>query len=62
MFAFPIGSFLRKDGVSRDAYNSEMDEWLVRHITFLSIPLQNWMVVTLVLILIASLINLGEKR
>ena len=39
-----------------------MDDWLVRHITLLSIPFQNWMVVSLVLILIASLINLGEKR
>jgi hypothetical protein len=39
-----------------------MDDWLVRHSTLLSIPFQNWMVVTLVLILIASLINLGEKR
>jgi len=39
-----------------------MDDWLVRHITLLSIPFQNWMVVTLVLILIGSLINLGEKR
>jgi hypothetical protein len=39
-----------------------MDDWLVRHITLLSIPFQNWMVLTLVLILIASLINLGEKR
>jgi hypothetical protein len=39
-----------------------MDDWLVGHITLLSIPFQNWMVVTLMLILIASLINLGEKR
>jgi hypothetical protein len=39
-----------------------MDDWLVRHITLLSIPFQNWMVVTLVLILIASLISLGERR
>jgi hypothetical protein len=39
-----------------------MDDWLVRHITLLSIPFQNWMVVTLVLILIASLIRLGERR
>ena len=38
-----------------------MDDWLVRQITFLSIPFQNWVVVTLVLILIASLINQGEK-
>jgi hypothetical protein len=39
-----------------------MDDWLVRHVTLLGIPFQNWMVVTLVLILIASLIDLGEKR
>jgi len=39
-----------------------VDDWLVRHVTLLSIPFQNWVVVTLVLILIASLINLGEKR
>jgi hypothetical protein len=39
-----------------------MNDWLVRHITLLGIPFQNWMVVTLMLILIASLINLGEKR
>jgi hypothetical protein len=39
-----------------------MDDGLVKHITLLSIPFQNWMVVTLLLILIASLINLGEKR
>ena len=38
-----------------------MDDWLVGHITLLSIPSQNWMVVTLMLILIASLINLGKK-
>jgi hypothetical protein len=34
-----------------------MNDWLVRHITLLGIP-----VVALMLILIASLINLGEKR
>jgi hypothetical protein len=39
-----------------------MNDWLVRHITLLGIPFQNWMVVTLVLILIASPINPGEKR
>jgi hypothetical protein len=39
-----------------------MNDWLVRHITLLGFPFQNWMVVTLMLILIASLINLGEKR
>jgi hypothetical protein len=39
-----------------------MDDWLVRHITLLGIPFQNWMVVTLMLILIASLIKVGEKR
>jgi hypothetical protein len=38
-----------------------MDDWLVRHITLLSIPFQNWMVVTLVLILIASLINVASQ-
>jgi hypothetical protein len=39
-----------------------MNDWLVKPITLLGIPFQNWMVVTLMLILIASLINLGEKR
>jgi hypothetical protein len=39
----------------------EMNDWLARHITLLGVPFQNWMVVTLMLILIASLINLGKK-
>jgi hypothetical protein len=39
-----------------------MDDWLVRQVTFLGIPFENWMVVTVALILIAALINLAEKR
>jgi hypothetical protein len=38
-----------------------MDDWLVRQVTLLGIPFQNWMVVTLALILIAALINISEK-
>jgi hypothetical protein len=37
-----------------------MDDWLARHIMLLGIQFQNWMVVTLALILIAALIKLGE--
>lgn len=36
-----------------------MSDWLTEQITFLGIPFQNWMVVALALILIATLINLG---
>ena len=39
-----------------------MSDWLTEQITFLGIPFQNWMVVALALILIATLINLGERR
>ena len=38
-----------------------MDDWLVRQITLAGIPFQNWMVVTLVLVLVAALIRLGES-
>lgn len=38
------------------------EDWLVRQVTVLDIPFQNWMVVALALILIAALINLGERR
>jgi hypothetical protein len=37
-----------------------MDDWLVRQVTLLGIPFQQWMVVTFALILVASLINIGE--
>ena len=39
-----------------------MEDWLLTQITFLGIPLQNWMVVTFTLALIAALINVSEKR
>jgi heme/copper-type cytochrome/quinol oxidase subunit 1 len=39
-----------------------VDDWLARQINLLDIPLQNWMVVTFALMLIAALINLGEHR
>lgn len=39
-----------------------MDDWLIRQITVLGVPFQNWMVVTFTLILIAALINLGENN
>lgn len=34
----------------------------MRMIATLSIPFQNWMIITFVLILIGELINIGEKR
>ena len=39
-----------------------MDDWLLKQVTLLGIPFQNWMVVTLALILIAMLINKGESK
>ena len=39
-----------------------MDDWLVRQITFLGMPFQNWMVVTFALILIAAFLNVAERR
>ena len=39
-----------------------VDDWLIKQVTFLGIPFQNWMVVTFALILIAMLINQGEKN
>ena len=38
-----------------------MDDWLAEQITLLGIPIQNWVLVTLALILVAALINIGEK-
>jgi hypothetical protein len=37
-------------------------DWLTEQVTFLGIPFQNWMIVTLALMLIALLINMGERR
>ena len=39
-----------------------MHDWLTEQVTFLGIPFQNWMIVTLALMLIALLINMGERR
>jgi hypothetical protein len=39
-----------------------VDDWLFRQITLLGIPFQNWMVITFALILIGTLINMGERR
>jgi hypothetical protein len=39
-----------------------LDDWLIRQITILGIPFQNWMIVALALILIAVLINPAEKK
>ena len=39
-----------------------MDDWLTRQVTLVGIPFQNWMVVTLALVLIVALINLGERN
>jgi hypothetical protein len=37
-------------------------DWLTEQVTFLGIPFQNWMIVTLALMLIALLINMEERR
>ena len=37
-------------------------DWLLTQVTVLGVPFQNWMVVTLALVLIATIINLGERR
>jgi hypothetical protein len=37
-------------------------DWLTDQVTFFGIPFQNWMIVTLALMLVAALINLGERR
>jgi dolichyl-phosphate-mannose--protein O-mannosyl transferase len=37
-------------------------DWLIEQVTFLGNPFQTWMVVALALILIATIINLGERR
>jgi hypothetical protein len=47
---------LCKDGVSRDAYNSEMDDRLVQHFTLLGWTFQSLMVVMLALILATMLV------
>jgi hypothetical protein len=39
-----------------------VDNWLVTQVTLFGIQFQNWMVVTFALILIATLVNLGERR
>ena len=39
-----------------------MDDWLTGQVSLLGIPFYNWMVVTLALVLIAALINLGETN
>jgi hypothetical protein len=39
-----------------------MDNWLMKQVTLAGIPMQNWMVVTLALILVATLINIAERR
>jgi hypothetical protein len=39
-----------------------LHDWLTEQVTFLGIPFQNWMIVTLALMLIALLINMGERR
>ncbi|SHN83101.1 hypothetical protein SAMN05444170_5400 [Bradyrhizobium erythrophlei] len=39
-----------------------MDSWLTQQVTLIGMPMQNWMVVTLALILVATLINVVERR
>ncbi len=39
-----------------------MDDWLVRQVTLLGIPFQNWMIVAFALMLIAALINITESE
>jgi hypothetical protein len=39
-----------------------LHDWLTERFTFLGIPFQNWMVVAFALMLIAALINMGERR
>ena len=39
-----------------------MDDWLVRQVTLLGIPFQNWMIVAFALMLIAALINITESK
>jgi hypothetical protein len=63
---------VRKAGVSLSAYGlgallhtlpeNSVDDWLVRQVTLLGVQFENWMIVTLVLALIAALINVSEKR
>jgi hypothetical protein len=36
-------------------------DWLTEQVTFLGIPFQNWMIIVFALILVAALINLGER-
>lgn len=38
-----------------------MDDWLVQQITLVGIPVQNWMLVTFALILVAALIKIAEN-
>jgi hypothetical protein len=56
--SFLVYRFPNKSSMARE--RSGMDDWLARHIMLLGIQFQNWMVVTLALILIAALIKLGE--
>jgi hypothetical protein len=38
-----------------------VNDWLENQVTFLGIPFQNWMLVTVALVLVATLINIGER-
>jgi hypothetical protein len=39
-----------------------MEDWLVDQVMFLGLQFQNWMVITVVLVLLATLINIVEHR
>jgi hypothetical protein len=44
------------------AFGDSVDDWLVRQVTLVGIPFQNWMIVAVALILIAALINIAESN
>lgn len=39
-----------------------VEDWLIKPIMLVGVPLQNWMIVTFTLMLIAALINVSERR
>jgi hypothetical protein len=41
--------------------DDRLHDWLTDPITFLGIPLQNWMIVTFALMLLAALVNILDK-
>jgi hypothetical protein len=39
-----------------------VDDWLVRQVTLLGIPFQNWIFIAFALMLIAALINMAKNK